>query len=450
MPITPEPTVPRNENHEPQSSLPPRRQSRRDRPPGGAKARHHGLLIAAFLFLALGLIGWALAKGWVPPRVLNRLASVVVHRQSEALEWQPELPLTVLVMGLHAGGASTSPLTDSMLLVSLDPKTRAAGMLSVPRDLWVEIPGHGYGRVNEAYEDGGAQLAELAVEQAVGVPIQDYALISYSAFQKLVDDAGGVTVDVPRTLQDPTFPAPDEVHYEPFSLTAGVHQLNGRDALRYARERHGDPLGDLGRAARQQQIILALRDQLLRPASVARLRVMLADAQETVKTDFPLDELPALALIAANIPAANVKRDVLQYANQAVRDWQTPAGASVLLPNQTAVDRVVRAVFSPVLDRLDAGATVTVNNGAGYPGIATVYGKTLARMGVRVSKIGDAERHDYPRSQVQLYTRERSKVEEAHLLAGMLHVDPVMGQGQGPAEIVITLGRDYPAYRKSD
>ncbi len=393
---------------------------------------------------------WALARGWVPPRVLNRVASVVVHRQREAKEWQPELPLTVLVMGLQAGGASTSPLTDSMMVVWLDPKTRSAGMLSVPRDLWVEIPGHGYGRINEAYEDGGANLAELTVEQAIGVPIQYYAVISYSAFEKLVDDAGGVTVDVPRTLQDPTFPAPDEVHYEPFYLTAGVHQLNGRDALRYARERHSDPLGDLGRATRQQQIILALRDQLLRPRSIARLRALLTDAQGTVKTDFPLDEVPALALIAANIPAANVKRDVLQYANQAVSDWQTPAGASVLLPNQTAVDRVVRATFGPVLDRWDTGATVIVNNGAGYPGIATVYGKTLARMGVRVTEIGDAERHDYPRSQVQFYTRERSKVEQAHLLAGMLHVDPVMGQGKGSAEIVITLGRDYPAYSKSN
>ncbi|MCL6522610.1 MAG: LCP family protein [Firmicutes bacterium] len=269
-------------------------------------------------------------------------------------------PATLLVLGVMQG-PGMPPLSDSMMLVSVDPTAGSAWLLSIPRDTWVEIPGHGQARINEAYALGGPQLAEEAVDRLTGVRPDYYAVLDYSAFQKLVDDVGGVTVDVPRTLNDPTFPAADEVHYAPLYIPAGLHHFDGAQALAYVRERHADPLGDLGRAQRQQQVLLALKEQFLRPANLPRVPAIAADLFRMIRTDFPLTQVPAYAALASRIPAERIRTAVLDYASGAVRNWVTPGGAAVLLPDPAAIRAVVQrlerpAAFLPPASRMPAPA----------------------------------------------------------------------------------------------
>lgn len=186
----------------------------------------------------------------------------------EPQPWDGASRVTVLVMGLdyrdwQAGEGP--PRTDTMILLTLDPLARTAGMLSIPRDLWVSIPGFEYGKINTAYQlgeayqlpGGGAALAMKTVSQFIGVPIDYYAQVDFSAFIKFIDEIGGVKLDVsePITvdlLGDNTFK----------KLKPGRQVLNGEIALAYARARKTEG-GDFDRAQRQQQVILAIRDRLI-------------------------------------------------------------------------------------------------------------------------------------------------------------------------------------------
>lgn len=415
-----------------------------------------GVLIA--VLLAVPLFGLAAVKGLIPTRVINGVAGLFIHRQKGAVAWQPdqstgvagaaEQPVNILVMGVEIEGAATNPLTDAMMVVSYDPKQESLSMLSIPRDLWVDIPGHGLGRINEAFEDGAAAEAVLTVQQHLGIPVNYYAVLTYDPFEKLIDDMGGVTVDVPRNIDDPTFPADDMIHFEPFHITKGIHHLGGHETLRYARERHSDPDGDEGRVRRQQQVLLALKSQFLRPGNLSKLGLIVQDIRATVRTNFPLDQAVGLALKIMRIDNSRIQKGTLGYADKAVADYTTHGGAEVLLGNPPVIKQIVSRMFAPALSYLQAGASVRVDNGNGYPLAATNYGKILAGMGVQVVPPGDADRKDYPTARVRVYTHDPAKVAEATLLAGMLGVQPEPATGQETVEVVITLGKDYAPYVK--
>jgi LCP family protein required for cell wall assembly len=401
-----------------------------------------GLLVAFLLFL------FAAIKGLLPDSVVDGVLGLFVSRQAGAVTHVAGQPVNVLVMGLQIGGASTNPLTDSMMVVSHDPGQESLSMLSIPRDYWVEIPGHGQARINEAFQDGGAPEAMLTVQQNLGVPVNYYALVSYTAFEKLIDDVGGVTVDVAQDISDPTFPAEDEIHFEPFTITKGIHHLNGHEALRYVRTRHTDPLGDIGRAARQQQVLMALKSQMLKPTNLLKIGLIMRDVRATIKTNYPLNQAGSLGLALLRLSKEQVQKDVLGYSNKTLQDGVTEGGAQVLIPNRPAVQQLVANLFAPTLRYFQAGATVVVENGSGLPGAAGGFSKVLTAMGAKVGEPTDADRKDYQTERVRVYTTDRAKVQEAHLIASMLGVPLEYGAGKSSAEIVVTLSLNYAPFVK--
>lgn len=409
----------------------------------GGNGRRSGLrtaiLTVAGLLLLLPLFVLAALKGWMPEPVISAAARLVVGRQPGAVPWDGKQPVNILILGLQIGGASTNPLTDAIMVASWQPGGKVS-LLSIPRDLWVEIPGHGQGRINEAFQNGGPREAMLTVQQNLGIPVNYYALISYEAFQRLIDDVGGVTVTVEQDIDDPTFPAPDAIHYEPFKISKGTHHLNGREALRYARTRHADT--DFGRARRQQQVLMALKEQMLKPANWLKLPTILRDVRATVVTNFPLDQAPALGLRA--LRAGEIQREVLQYENKAVYGHTTPAGASVLLPNKPVIEAIVERLYAPSYAMLQQGGAIRVDNGNGYPGAAGHFSRVLRGMGAEVLEPGDADRTDYPTSQVRVSARAPAVRQAAQLIANLLGASLV--EGEGEPDIVVTLGRDYAPY----
>ena len=155
--------------------------------------------------------------------------------------------------------------TDTMILVSIDPATRSASMLSIPRDLWVTIPGYGENRINTAhatgdirkYPGGGVALAKKTVWYTFGVPVHYYVRINFVGFEKMIDAIGGITIDVESAIHDDSYP---DQNYGTMvvDIPAGVQHMDGKTALQYARVRHGR--NDFDRMKRQQQVILAARD----------------------------------------------------------------------------------------------------------------------------------------------------------------------------------------------
>ena len=198
-----------------------------------------------------------------------------------------------------------APRSDTMILLTIDPLTKTAGMLSIPRDMWVNIPGFGYSRINTAYSSGegnklpggGPELARKTVEQFIGVPIQYYAQIDFNTFVEFIDLIGGIEIYNDEELRlDPVGEGKDKIRL----TCCGMRHLNGEKALAYVRYRKGDE-GDVGRAKRQQKVILAIRDKVLSPENFP---VLLGKAQQFyeefsagIKTNMPFDTATSIGSV---------------------------------------------------------------------------------------------------------------------------------------------------------
>src|SRR5215211_7317922 len=182
--------------------------------------------------------------------------------------WDGASRITVLIIGLDYRDYIANegpPRSDTMMLLTIDPLTKTAGMLSIPRDMWVNIPGFQYGRINMAYfygegsklPGGGPELARKTVEQFIGVPIQYYAQIDFNTFVEFIDLIGGIEIYNTEDLRlDPVGHARDKI-----KLTCcGIRHLNGEKALAYVRFRK-DKEGDIARSQRQQKVILGIRNK---------------------------------------------------------------------------------------------------------------------------------------------------------------------------------------------
>ena len=247
------------------------------------------LLLA--LLLALGL--------WAYPL----LGPLVRHGAWPAFGGLKE-PLTLLVYGSspeYAGHHKRAPerfrgLADTILLVRLDPRENRVVVLSVPRDVWVNLPGYGWRKVNAASPLGGPELMKEAVARVVGVRPERYVVVSLEALKALVDALGGVRVCVEKPMRYRDTAAGLEIDLKP-----GCQVLSGKEAEGYLRFRQ-DALGDIGRIQRQQAFFHALKEQALSPAGLLRLPRAVAAVEPYVRTDLTREEKGALLGFALKRP----------------------------------------------------------------------------------------------------------------------------------------------------
>ncbi len=285
------------------------------------------------------------------------IGDVVVGPNGEAIHiepWDGESRFTILVMGLdrRPGETGLRFRTDTMLLVSLDPVTNSAGILSIPRDLYIEMPGYnGLYRINEPMVWGelqspgyGPQLAMQTVQYNLGIRVNEYLIVDFKAFIAIIDAIGGIEVDVPNTINDPQYPNM-YYGYDPFYLPAGRHVLDGETALKYARTRHGS--SDFERARRQQQVLFAIRDKILRldmiPTLILQAPSLWAALQDNLYTGLSLEQVIQLALWAKDIPLENIRTGVI--TPEYVMSYTTERGASVLIPNRSRLGYLMQEVF---------------------------------------------------------------------------------------------------------
>jgi LCP family protein required for cell wall assembly len=253
---------------------------------------------------------------------------------------------TVLVMGIdRRPGESTRTRTDSMMLLTVDPVTKTAGVLSIPRDLYVEVPGFGLDRINAANVHGGGELAKQTVEYNLGVRVHYYAIVDFNAFITVVDEIGGIDINVPTTINDPTYP--DAYYgYDPFYIEAGEQHLDGATALKYARTRHND--NDFNRAQRQQDVLMAVRAKVISfdmlPTLVAKSPTLLSTLGDSVETDMPVDQMIGVALLARDIPRENIESAVID--GNYITVYTTPQGAAVLIPEREKIGPLMADLFT--------------------------------------------------------------------------------------------------------
>jgi LCP family protein required for cell wall assembly len=208
----------------------------------------------------------------------------------------------------EAAAAGDPGRTDTMLLVSLDFDAHKAAMVSIPRDGFVVIPDHGNERVNAAYTLGeldqrgaGPALAKRTVAQLFAVPIDRFALVDVHAMERIIDTLGGIWIDNPTHLVDTQYPT-DDYRTITIDIPAGRRLMDGVTAVEYARTRHPD--SDYGRQARQQQVLLAIRDQALQIQALPRLPQLVPEIQALVQTDLSPLEIGQLLAFARGLHAA--------------------------------------------------------------------------------------------------------------------------------------------------
>ena len=268
--------------------------------------------------------------------------------------WNGVSRFTVLVMGLdrRPGETGLAYRTDTLMLASIDPQSNGIGILSIPRDLYVEVPGIQYlQRVNtpmvlgELQQPGyGPRLAMQTVEYNLGMRVHDYLAVDFNSFVRLINAIGGLEIDVPESIRDPFYPDMN-FGYSPFYISAGLQVLDGQTALKYARTRHGD--NDFQRAERQQAVMYAIRDKLLDPAHLPELVIqspgLWAALQDGIYTDLTLEQSLQLALYLKDIPGGNVRTGVID--DRYAIDYTTPEGAQVLVPDRERLSELLIHVF---------------------------------------------------------------------------------------------------------
>ena len=253
-------------------------------------------------------------------------------------------------------------------------------MLSVPRDLWVAIPGYGQERVNAAYELGGPQTAKQTISNVLGQPIDRYVVIGLQGVRDVVDAVGGVDITVPQAIHDATYPT-DDYGYQVVDIPAGRQHMDGDTALKYARTRHQD--SDFARTARQQQVVAAVRNAMLNPVNWPRLPAVAAALSTSIKTDIsPLD---AIALGAAVLRSPG-DADHLVIDTSLANEVTGADGAYLLQPKPSLQQTVAQFLSHPSSTPL----SVEVLNAAGIAGLAGRTADRLSQAGFTVANVADA------------------------------------------------------------
>ena len=241
----------------------------------------------------------------------------------DMVPWDGQSRYTIIVGGLDSRPDQTGePVrTDSLMLVSIDPKSGSVGVLSIPRDLWVRIPQQEQrDRINRAYFLGesratgfGPQLLRQTVSWNLGMRVHNHLLVDFQAVIDFVDHLGGVVISIDYTINDERYPDMN-YGYDPFYLPAGTHQLDGRDTLRFARTRHGN--NDVRRAERQQMVLYAIRDRVLSLniiELIAQAPALLAALGEHVQTGLELEQIVQLALLMKDIDFDDITMRVMDF-----------------------------------------------------------------------------------------------------------------------------------------
>jgi LCP family protein required for cell wall assembly len=300
-----------------------------------------------------------------------------------------------------------APRTDTMILLSVDPLSRSVGMLSLPRDLWVGIPGFEYGKINTAYQlgelyqaaGGGPGVAMATVEQFLGVTVDYYFQVDFTAFERFIDEIGGVKIDVPEEIEvDPLGKGNTKV------LQPGIQTLPGNVALAYARARNTIN-GDFDRAARQQQVIIGIRERVLSfdllPSLIARAPVLYEEIASGIRSNLTLEQLIKLGLLAQQISPQDIHRGVIGPERVTI-GW-SPDGQNILKPIPDQIRQLRDEIFvvsGPVhaetSDKtlaelvLEEQARIAVLNGTYTPGLAANTSDMLLEKGFVIQTTDNA------------------------------------------------------------
>ncbi len=376
--------------------------------------------------------------------------------------WAGTRRVTVLLLGVdkaewESADRAGPPRSDTMILLTVDPLAKTAGVLSIPRDLWLSIPGIAEpNRINTAYRfgelynlpGGGPALAMRTVEQLLGIPINYYVEIDFSAFVRLIDEIKGVKVFIAEPMTLSLIGTDKNVQLEPGWVT-----LPGEIALAYARSRDSAE-DDFDRAARQRQIIMAVRERILSfemlPTLVLNAPSLYRTLSSGIRTNLTLAEIIRLAWLSEQIPDEKIHLAAIGPGELSA--GQNPDGQDIYLPIPQRIQVIVRDLFAPAGSKTDLtreyltqseNSRIRIVNESGQPGLARRTAEFLQRSGINVVEAVEGEDQ-------RAYSRLVDRVDNPYtlrFLVDLLKIRPseiyIQLDPFGSADMEVLLGEDW-------
>ncbi|HCU80679.1 MAG: hypothetical protein CL789_02970 [Chloroflexi bacterium] len=397
----------------------------------------------------------------------NKLSKTEVDATSE-LSTSDGLRTTILLMGIDKRQGMEQERafrTDTMMLITIDTVGKKLGMLSVPRDLWVNIPGfESRDRINTAnfkgdafrLPGGGPNLAMKTIAANLGIQVDNYIRINFTAFETLIDEINGIDIDVPQDIDDQRYPDCCD-GYDPLFISRGVTHMDGVLALKYARTRatYG---GDFDRAARQQQVMLAVRDKILSmkmmPQLIARAPKLYSTLSGSYDTDLTLEQIVDLIGLVSEIDRDSIDSAVIN-GDYLMNEFTTSEGAQVVLLDSQAFRKLREQMFykpAPYIKStvdtnilaLDEVATIEIQNGSARDGIANMTSEYLTEQGFSIVNVGNADKFNYQNTIIYDYSgsyyttrwlAENFKVQPTHIID--------ISDPNSPVDVRIIIGQDF-------
>ncbi|NLE21272.1 MAG: LCP family protein [Actinobacteria bacterium] len=314
----------------------------------------------------------------------------------------PDKPMNILLIGSDKSDIPGDPgRSDTQMLLRLDPGSKSISMLSLPRDLYVDIPGYGYDKMNSAYSYGGPKLVIQTFKQITGLPVNAWVETDFAGFWHVVNILGGVYLPI-----DHKYFVPASASYKSINLEPGYQLVRGKQALNYVRFRH-DEFFDFGRMQRQQLFLRELQRQSSRWSGDWErvIKLIKAITSETRSNLNSLAKIAPLVELAFEVDTSKVYQAHVEGETGMIN------GASIV---QAAPERIAEAVSqfthptqAPVKTRAKVGKkafVVHVYNGSGIDGLATSAASQLAAQGYRAQAVADA--YEFPDTVTAVYATE--------------------------------------------
>lgn len=395
--------------------------------------------LLAYLLISVGSAIWIVLRG-VRSEVLTPVA---VPR--------PGQHVNVLFLGLDAainpatGRAdlnvplrSSRSRSDTMILISIDPATNRASLISIPRDTRALIPGRGWEKINHAHAYGGPALAMKTVEQLLGIVVHYYVRSNFHGVAAVVDVLGGVTIDVERDMKYED-PLQDLV----IDLQKGRQVLDGDRALQYLRYR--DNGGDIGRIGRQQRFIGAMIREVLSLGTMLRAQSLARELVKYIDTNLGPGEILEYALLASRVSDPSVEMVTLPGSVGHFTDPKLGTLSYWVLDETATAEIVDRLVWG--IDRdANSQTRIRVLNGTSTAGLAAEMAAKLRRDGFRVVSIANAPEGNYERTTVLSHVADQAVVDRVVRSVMRYAADPATMREmmrEPPCDVTVIVGRDF-------
>lgn len=347
--------------------------------------------------------------------------------------------INLLLLGSDRREDEHSGRADAIILAIIFPDVPAVSLLSIPRDLFVFVPGRGMSRINTADAYGGAELLKATLRYNLGLRVDYYIRTDFDGFKRIVDALGGIDVSVDCHLEDWRADPQAPGGYAPFALEPGIRHMDGDLALWYVRSRYTTTAFDRDR--RQRKVLRAAWQQALRLDVIPKVPELWNALHDAVQTDLGLTDVIRLAAIGARLDSGRIKSRAISESDGTV--WTTPDHQWVLLPNWERIEPVLRDAFTPAPPVERVSVPVEVWNGTQVADWPLVAADRLAEEGF-AAILSDADRRDYAQTIIIDFSSNNAWLQRLrqlfHVAPGQVIRQPAPGS---PIPYRLIIGRDF-------